>query len=71
MKKDEGDSVANPAGDCKESKTPAVSLSPAQSSLITFFFQFQTLLQALGTAPAIDYSEYSKAAIDMSARQGR
>ena len=57
--------------DYKEAKPPTVSLSPGQSSLITFFFQFQTLLQALGTAPAIDYSEYSKAAIDMSARQGR
>ena len=57
--------------DYEEYMTPRVSLSPGQSSLITFFFQFQTLLQALGTAPAIDYSEYAKAAIDSCNRQGR
>ena len=48
----------------EESRTPRISISPGQSSLITFFFQLQTLLQALGTAPAIDYSEYAKAVID-------
>ena len=48
--------------DYEEANTPVVSVSPGQSSLITFFFQFQTLLQALGTAPAIDYSEYARAA---------
>ena len=50
--------------DYEESTTPTVSLSAGQSSLITFFFQFHTLLQALGTAPAIDYSEYAKAATE-------
>ena len=46
------------------SKTPKVSLASSQSSLVTFFFRFQTLLQALGTVPAIDYSEYARATID-------
>ncbi len=50
--------------DYEAANAPAVSISPGQSSLITFFFRFQTLLQALGTVPAIDYSEYAKAAID-------
>ena len=46
------------------SDTPEVSFAPSQSSLVTFFFRFQTLLQALGTVPAIDYSEYARATID-------
>lgn len=44
-----------------ESNTPTVKLSPGRSSLITFFFEFQSMLQSLGTAPAIDYSEYMRA----------
>ena len=57
--------------DYEEAKTTAVSVGPGQSSLITFFFWFQTLLQALGTAPAINYSEYAKAAINICDRQAR
>ena len=57
--------------DYEAAKLPAVNISPGQSSLITFFFRFQTLLQALGTAPAIDYSEYAKAAINTCDRQAR
>lgn len=53
------------------STTPEVSLAPSQSSLVTFFFRFQVLLQALGTAPAIDYLEYAKATIDSCDRRGR
>ena len=48
----------------EESETPTVRLSPGKSSLITFFFQFQSMLQALGTVPAIDYSVYIRAAMD-------
>ena len=48
----------------EESETPTVRLSPGKHSLITFFFQFQSMLQALGTVPAIDYSEYVRAAMD-------
>ena len=44
--------------------TPDVRLSPGKLSLVTFFFQFQSMLQALGTAPAIDYSEYMRAVLD-------
>ena len=50
----------------EESGVPSVSLSPGSSSLITFFFRFQSMLQALGTVPAIDYSEYIRAAMDSS-----
>ncbi len=48
----------------EEATIPKISISPGQSSLVTFFFRFQTSLQALGTAPAIDYSEYAKVATD-------
>jgi hypothetical protein len=37
----------------EKAKTPTVSLSSSQSSLVTFFFQFQTLLQALVPSPFV------------------
>ena len=38
-----------------------VSLSPGPSSLVAFFFQLLSMLQQIGTVPAIDYTEYLKA----------
>ena len=48
----------------KESNSPTIKLSSGRSSLITFFLEFQSMLQSLGTAPAIDYSEYMRAIPD-------
>ena len=41
-----------------------VRSSPDQSSLVTFFFHLLSKLQRMGTVPAIDYSEYLRAAAE-------
>ena len=41
-----------------ESAVESIEESPADSSLVTFLFQLLAGLQAVGTAPAIDYSAY-------------
>ena len=40
---------------------PEVEFSDPEDSLIFFFLRFVQRLQAFGTVPAIDYSEYEKA----------
>ena len=37
-----------------------IELSSGSSSLVAFLFQFLSALQAIGTVPAIDYSEYAR-----------
>ena len=41
----------------------SIEPSPASSSLVSFLFHLLSALQSIGTVPAIDYSEYMRAAI--------
>ena len=44
-----------------DSGVARVSLSPGPSSLVAFFFQLLSMLQRIGTVPAIDYAKYLEA----------
>ena len=47
-----------------------VSLSSSSSSLVAFFFQLLSMLQQIGTVPAIDYTEYLEALSEAQDRLG-
>ena len=47
-----------------------VSLGPSSSSLVAFFFQLLSMLQRIGTVPAIEYDKYLKAVADPKLRPG-
>ena len=47
-----------------------VSLGPGPSSLVAFFFQLLSMLQRIGTVPAIEYDKYLKAVADPELRPG-
>ena len=47
-----------------------VSLSPGPLSLVAFFFQLLSMLQRIGTVPAIDYTEYLETVAQMEPSLG-
>ena len=45
------------------------SVSPGPASLVAFLFQLLSMLQAIGTVPAIDYAKYLEAVAESKYRQ--